>query len=100
MEKQQFCFQLLVNYPIYLLQIFDIRRRIYNEYLLNNNLIDRADKYKLCSGFTNKLDYIIIDGFSSYNNQQLELLTKIIDNSKTVITTHLPLREYNETREF
>jgi len=48
----------------------------YNNYLTENKLIDRADQYRLCLEKlkTESFEFIILDGFTTFNDRQKELL--------------------------
>lgn len=74
----------------------------YNRYLHENNLIDHVDKYQLAVEVLKdkKFDYILIDGFSSFNSRQQELIVALNNSSQHLIATLLDLPNYLAQKEF
>ncbi len=74
----------------------------YNDYLQKNNLIDTVDKYQLARQALQeiKLEYVIIDGFTSFNSRQKEFISALCASSQAFIASLLDLPNYLEQKEF
>lgn len=74
----------------------------YNNYLTENKLLDKADLYRLClQKLTNQhFDFIILDGFTTFNDRQKELITALSKITNNFLCSHLNLPNYLETLDY
>jgi ATP-dependent helicase/DNAse subunit B len=73
----------------------------YNNYLTENKLIDRADQYLLCSKKLQNehFEFIILDGFTTFNSRQEELLIALSKQSDHFFASLLNFTHYKTTAE-
>ncbi len=74
----------------------------YNNYLAEKKLLDKTDLAKVCLEKLAdlKFDFIILDGFTTFNDRQKEIITALSKTAHNFLAAQLALKNYQDTLDF